>query len=400
MPTCKKHYPFLLLVFATMSLFKLYAQAGQPIFIKTSGKLPQLAWSNGADRLGSAKMGYIDTGIVLFVADTLPGLYKVKLSQNRHAYLAKENATPVVQMVSPGIPTTSESWSVKGSAFAEDTLGISLGRKVAYQSRMEMHPARIVIQLYGVQANTNWITQLQSAREITSVDYKQVEDDVVEATIYLKHKQHYGHHIIYKGNRLMVIVRVPPSDKKLKGKTIVVDAGHGGNNTGARGGTSGILEKQYTLLIAQALEKELTGRGARVLMVRNSDTAIDNKDRVLWTMQQKPDIFISIHLNSAGRKTAKGVSTYYKNIGYRSLSEAILKQMLAIKGLDEFGLVGSFNFQPVQPTNYPSSLVEVAFLSNPEDEKLIQDASFRKKAAHQIMLGVKDWLSNITAEED
>jgi N-acetylmuramoyl-L-alanine amidase len=55
--------------------------------------------------------------------------------------------------------------------------------------------------------------------------------------------------------------------------------------------------------------------------------------------------------------------------------------------------VGSFNFQPIQPTDYPSCLVEVAFLSNKDDEKMILDPKFRYKVAYQVYLGIKDWVT-------
>ena len=376
---------------------QVLGQGEVPLFVKTSGKLPQLAWSMGTDRLGSAKMGYMDTGIILSVADTAGGLYKVQLSERRHAFIDKSLVSPVEVLMKPGM-VTSESWRVKGGE-ADDSLTISLGRKVPYQSWMEMHPAKIILELYGVQANTNWITQLQSAREIKSVDYRQVEDDVVQVSIYLKHVQPYGYRIYYRGNQLLLTVRVPPQDKSLKGKVIVVDAGHGGSNSGARGVTSGIIEKDYTLLFAKALKKNLEGKGARVLMIREKDTAIDNKDRVLWSIQQNPDLYISIHLNSAGRPAVRGTSTYYKHVAYSSLSQSILKRMLAIKDLEEFGHVGSFNFQPVQPTEYPSCLVEVAFLSNPDDEKLILSNDFHHRVAKEIKQGILDWYGKIREVE-
>lgn len=384
---------FFWLICAAFCSKVVQAQSEIPLYVKTTGKLPQLAWSAGTDRLGSAKMGYIDTGIILEVADTLGSLYKIKLAANRHAYIEKSLVTPIEMVMKPAV-VSSESWRVKGGD-GPDSLTINLGRKVAYQSWMETRPSRIVLELYGVQANTNWITQLRSAREVASVDYRQVEDDVVQVVIQLKHLQHYGYHIAYRGNQLLLTVRVPPQDKKLKDKLIVIDAGHGGTNIGARGGTSGILEKDYTLLFAQALEKALKEKGVRVLMIRDKDTLIDNKDRVLWTIAQNPDLFISIHFNSSGRKEVRGTSTYYKNVAFKPLAASILNQLLEINDLQEFGLVGSFNFQPVQPTEYPSCLVEVAFLSNPEDEKMVMDVNFRNKLAKQIKLGIQGWFEGI-----
>jgi N-acetylmuramoyl-L-alanine amidase len=104
-----------------------------------------------------------------------------------------------------------------------------------------------------------------------------------------------------------------------------------------------------------------------------------------------PDLLVSIHLNSSGRDTVQGTSTYYRYIGFRPLSQSILKRMLELK-LKEFGNVGHFNFALSGPTEYPNTLVEVAFLSNPEDEKKILDPRFQKSVAKKITEGIRDWL--------
>ena len=72
----------------------LFAQDSIPSYIITAGKLPQLAYSSGEDRLGSAKMGYIDTAVVMKVIDTVKNLYKVRLSALRYAFIEKTYAQP------------------------------------------------------------------------------------------------------------------------------------------------------------------------------------------------------------------------------------------------------------------------------------------------------------------
>jgi N-acetylmuramoyl-L-alanine amidase len=89
----------------------------------------------------------------------------------------------------------------------------------------------------------------------------------------------------------------------------------------------------------------------------------------------------------------RGVSTYYRYIGFRPLSQAILKSVLQL-GLNEFGNVGSFNFSLSGPTDYPNCLVEVAFLSNKKDEKKILDPKFRQKVAAKIIAGIEIFLKN------
>jgi N-acetylmuramoyl-L-alanine amidase len=333
-------------------------------------------------------MGYIDTSLVMRVIDTVKNLYKVQLSALHYAFIEKLYTQPFHDTIMS--TALCESWRVKGGE-EFDSVSFSLSGKVPYKSWMEINPSRIKIELYNVQSNTNWITQLSSAKVVKNVWYEQTESDVLQVTIELIKQTHYGYSIGYNGNSLLLrIRRVPAPD--IRKMVIAIDAGHGGTNLGASGVTSGILEKDYTLLFAKELQKILKKQKIKVLMVRETDTTIENKDRVIWAQQNNPDIFISFHLNSSGRSTSKGVSTYYKHIGYRSFTQSLLKRLMEIKNLEEFGNIGSFNFQPIQPPDYPSCLVEVAFLSNTADEKLIRDQKFRYKVAFQVYLGIKDWI--------
>ena len=369
-----------------------FAQDAVPSYIITKGKLPQLAYSSGEDRLGSAKMGYIDTSVVMKVIDTVKNLYKVQFSSQHYGFIEKFYTEPFHDTILSTV--LCESWRVKGGDNSDssriDSVSFSLTGRVPYKSWMEINPSRIKIELYNEQSNINWITQLSSAKAVKNVWYEQTESDVLQVTIELVKQQHYGYSIGYNGNSLLLkIRRLPAGISKM---TIAIDPGHGGTNLGASGTNSGILEKNYTLLFAKELQKILKKQKIKVLMVRETDTTIDNKDRVLWAQQNNPDLFISFHLNSSGRDSIRGVSTYYKHIGFRSFSQSILKRLLEIKNLKEFGNVGSFNFQPIQPTDYPSCLVEIAFLSNKEDEKMILDPKFRTKVANQVYLGIKDWI--------
>src|SRR6187397_113316 len=383
---CRKFIGLSLLLFILQGR-SFFAQDSIPSYIITTGKLPQLAYSSGEDRLGSAKMGYIDTSVVMKVLDTVKNLYKVQLSSLHFAFIEKTYTQPFPDTILS--TALCESWRVKGGD-EFDSVSFSLSGRVPYKSWMEINPSRIKIELYNVQSNTNWITQLTSAKAVNNVWYEQTESDVLQITIELLKQQHYGYSIGYNGSSLLLkIRRLPAGIQKM---TIAIDAGHGGTNLGASGATSGILEKNYTLLFARELQKILKKQKIKVLMVRETDTTIDNKDRVLWAHQNNADIFMSFHLNSSGRDSARGVSTYYKHVAYRSFTVSLLNRLLQIKNLEEFGNVGSFNFTPIQPTDFPSCLVEIAFLSNKEDERMILDPKFRYKVANQVYLGIKDWI--------
>jgi N-acetylmuramoyl-L-alanine amidase len=257
---------------------------------------------------------------------------------------------------------------------------------------MEISPSKIIVDVYGVQSNTNWITQLKSLKEVKNVYYNQVEDDVVRVTIELQHKQHWGYSIGYKGKFLTIRVKRQPEKLDIRFMKIAIDAGHGGTNAGTGGIHAKHEEKYYTLLFAKALQKLLKSKGVKsVVMTRLADTSFDNKDRILFLQQENPDFMISIHLNSSGNSQVSGVSTYYKHIGFRPLTQSILNRMLELK-LNEFGNVGNFNFVLNQPTDFPNSLLEVAFMSNEDDERKVLRASFHDEVANKVYLGMVDWL--------
>ena len=362
---------------------------------RSAGKLTQLAYSLGQDRLGSAKEGYIDTGILMKVIDSTGNLYQVQLSKYHTAYVAKADlqADTVTQLRSFYL---TNSWNEKpdtGKNGKYDSLFISMDERLPYKSWMEISPSKIMVDIYGIESNTNWITQLSTVKEIKNVYFNQVEDDVVRVTIELKHAQHWGYTILYKDKHLVVAVKRQPAILNIKNLRIAIDAGHGGTNGGAEGITSHIKEKNYTLIFAKALQKYLKAQGVKdVIMTRTNDTTFGNTDRVLWLQQHQPDILVSLHLNSSDNDT-KGSSTYYKHIGFRPLSTAILKKMLAA-GMDEYGNTGNFNFLLNQPTDFPNALLEIGFLSNRSDERKILSLNFHTLVAKQVYLGLVDFLNS------
>ncbi len=363
------------------------------LLVRSTGKLPTLSYGLGEDRLGGAKMGYIDTNVLLRVVDSAKDMYSVRLSKYHTAYIEKSHVKPDSAQKEKSFYLTN-SFSAKGDS-TFDYVGISMEEHLPYKSYMEINPSRIIVEIFGVQSNTNWITQLKSLKEIKNVYYNQIEDDVLRITIELQHRQHWGYSIGYKGRNLVVKVKRQPEKLDLRYLTIAIDAGHGGTNAGTGGITAEHEEKYYTLLFAKALEKALKKKGVKkIIMTRTTDTTFDNKDRILFLQQLNPDFVISLHLNSSNNAEVKGVSTYYKHIGFRPLTLALLNRMLELK-LDEFGNVGSFNFALNTPTDFPNSLVEIAFLSNADDEKKILKTQFQQDVVKKLVLGMGDWLKGV-----
>ncbi|HEY8688158.1 MAG TPA: N-acetylmuramoyl-L-alanine amidase [Chitinophagaceae bacterium] len=379
-----------LITFSFLSLSS-FAQNTQSFFFgRTTGALPFLEYGIGEDRLGGAKMTFLDSNILLKVVDSFKTKYKVQLSKYRAAYIDKKN---IVSPVTGTINHLTGSWKVYGDS-VYDYVSISLNEKLPYSSIQEIDPSRLVVEVFGAESNTNWITQLNTTKEIKNAYYEQPEEDVMRIIIDLKHKQHWGHRIYYEGNRLVIRIKRQPEKPELKYLTIAVDAGHGGDNHGADGVTSKVLEKDYTLLIAKELRTALVKKKANVIMTREKDTTLSMPERIEFLKQACPDMLISIHLNSSDVDSIQGVSTYYRYIGFRPLSVSILHHMLELN-LKEYGNVGSFNFSLSGPTDYPNCLVEVAFLSNKGDEKRILDPAFHKAVAKKIVEGIEEFLKNL-----
>jgi N-acetylmuramoyl-L-alanine amidase len=355
----------------------------------TKGRLSHLEYGLGDDRLGGAKIGYLDSNIVLKIIGKVGSHYKVQLAKNRTAYIPDDQVSLL-----PKGSFSPESLTAKWNVYGDenfDYVKIGLFAKLPYQSFQLINPSKIVVDVFGATNNTNWINQLENVQEITDVSYEQVADEIFRITIQLKHAQHWGHMIYYSGNNLMIKVRRQPVNLSLNNLTIAVDAGHGGTNSGAAGAT-GVYEKDITIALALKLQIALEKEGAKVIMTRTEETFFDNKERILFYRDSLPNLLLSLHLNSSEDLfRTSGTSTFYRYPGFRNLSLDIYKRMLQL-GLKEYGNNASFNFMLNSPIEYPNALIETLFLSNLEEETNILDPIYQQQMVDKIVAGVKDFL--------
>jgi N-acetylmuramoyl-L-alanine amidase len=356
----------------------------------TKGRLAHLEYGLGDDRLGGAKVGYLDSNIVLKIIGKVGSHYKVQLAKSRMAYIPDE----LVELAPKGT-FTPESLTAKWNVYGDekyDYVKVGLFARLPYQSFQLTDPSKIVVDIFGATGNTNWITQMQNVKEIQKLDYEQLTDDIFRITIQLKHAQHWGHQIFYQGNNLIIKVKQQPVNLSLNNLTFAVDAGHGGTNNGGVGAT-GIYEKEVTLALSLKLQKALEKEGAKIIMTRTKEEFFDNKERILFYRDSLPDLLLSVHLNSSEDPfRAGGTGTFYRYIGFRNLSLDIYKRLLEL-GLKEYGNTGSFNFMLNSPIEYPNALIETVFLSNLEEEEKILDPLFQQQMVDKIVLGVKDFLA-------
>ena len=163
--------------------------------------------------------------------------------------------------------------------------------------------------------------------------------------------------------------------------TVVVDAGHGGKDAGAR--RYGPAEKVVALDVAQRLDRKLRESKFRTVMTRSSDVFVDLDRRVAIGNRHDNSIFVSIHFNHARRRGIQGFETYYASPYARSLAQRIQRKLLTMRGARNRG-VHTANFRVVRNAVYPSVLVECGFLSNRTEGARARTVAYREALADKI----------------
>ena len=169
--------------------------------------------------------------------------------------------------------------------------------------------------------------------------------------------------------------------------TVVIDAGHGGYD---RGGIPGqrVSEKDMTLDVARRLKSVLAASGYRVVMTRDSDVFVPLGTRTAIANSNRNAIFVSVHFNSATRRGASGIETYFYSRDSLALASAIHHYVVGGAPSGSRG-VRRRGYFVLRKTSIPAVLVECGFLTNPTEAGYAQNASYRQKLAEEIAAGVR-----------
>jgi len=193
-------------------------------------------------------------------------------------------------------------------------------------------------------------------------------------------------------------------------RTIILDPGHGGADTGARG-LSGHVEKEWTLDVARHVASRLADAGMRVLMTRETDSTTPLEGRPAFCLAHGGDIFVSIHFNS-GSPTANGIETYCltpagsvsthdANARHRNdaqaanrwdernvwLAHCVHAAALSATGAVDRG-VRRARFEVLRDANCPAILIEGGFLTNQTEEQQVMNSEYRNRLAEAIAKGI------------
>jgi len=332
---------------------------------------------------------------------------------------------------------------------------IDISEKSPYQVFTLTDPDRIVVD---VEASLSQLSEEQKEIQLEDLLVRRVRmgqftQDTVRIVIDLQEKYEFQVFDLSSPPRIVVDIFTPQSQLDITTKTevsekaetekvnhpvIVIDPGHGGSQPGAIG-PSGLKEKEVALDIALRLRNKLQNDGFTVYLTREKDIEVPLEDRPLMAVQKEAIAFISIHTNSViqkGSSTARGIETYVLNSRYIGASakdvadrenrasqfyhyeddilnqiiadleesasisfsldfaDIIQKKLVQHTGLDNRGIKQA-PFIVLKGLNMAGVLIEVGFISNPNEEKLLKTPEFREKVAQALSEAVKEYVSNI-----
>lgn len=198
----------------------------------------------------------------------------------------------------------------------------------------------------------------------------------------------------------------PAAVLPLTGWRIVVDAGHGGYDGGARARDSGLWEKEINLAVAKQVEKALTQRGAAVFMTRTGDEDLcsdsrpshktmkreDMENRVALAVEAKADMVLSIHMNEYRDRTQSGPQVFYRQgcdsgrLLAGAMQEALIARLQPKK--ERAALAGDYF---ILQLDVPSVLIECGFISNAAEEKLLLSKDYQQRLGEAIAKGVESY---------
>jgi N-acetylmuramoyl-L-alanine amidase len=325
---------------------------------------------------------------------------------------------------------------------------IDLSEPVEYKADRLTEPDRIYLDLQMASIVPDKQTVPIDDMVIENIRSAQFDEHTVR--VVLDVKQAHSYDVFYVENPVRLVVDVYPNGSGspldlspsrrreslslveqlgLKVKTIVIDPGHGGKDPGAVS-ESGLMEKDVVLDIAKRVKTLLeSGEDYQVYLTRESDIYIPLEGRTAFANLKKADLFISIHINAGRRKGARGIETFYLSMASdeeasltaamenasagKTISDlsSLLYDILKVTKVDESReLAGTIQsclchrteaedrgvkrapFVVLIGARAPSVLVELGFMSNKQDERLLRREDYKDKLAQALAKAVGDYI--------
>ena len=253
----------------------------------------------------------------------------------------------------------------------------------------------LTLRLYTTESDVGSMVFAQPDPTLKGLRWFQERDGVMKVVMTFKRRQQWGYTAEYVGTTLKIRLRDQPKDinalRPLVGRSITIDAGHGGEDTGGAGPLR-VPEKDLVLQISLKLAAYLREQGARVVMTRTTDTEIDLFERSLIADREQTEVFLSIHANAipdgANPADFKGAGAYYFHPQARALAEFTLQGMA--RAVPEMGNDGVHyqNLAVTRTQAQPQVLLELGFLTDKSNLRLMTSSAGQQRIIAGIATGL------------
>ena len=272
----------------------------------------------------------------------------------------------------------------------------------------------LTLSLHNTTAQTD-IIRLDPDPLIKRLDWQQVSPNQINYTFELNTDQQWGYELNYQGTSLVLSLRhappgveinrdrlfssnnLTPLEQPLENISILLDPGHGGKETGAKGPT-GYPEKDINLVMSKLVEQELTRLGATVHLTRTEDQDVSLQERVDIIDKIKPDLAISIHYNalpdSGNAEKTQGISTFWYHTQAHAPAMFLHNYLVSTLNRPDAGTFWN-NLALTRPHTSPAMMLELGYMINPQEFEWITNQLEQKKLAQAIAQGIQEWFASL-----
>ncbi|PNY79580.1 hypothetical protein CVO96_18660 [Deinococcus koreensis] len=290
-----------------------------------------------------------------------------------------------------------------GETHSEVRLDLPLRVPFSVEQSATPGASSLALRLFHTFSDVDYIVSDSPGGAVRDVRWVQESDGVTRVQVELSGAP-WGYDTTYEGTTLVLRLRNAPAiDARapLRGRTIVIDPGHGGEDFGGAGALR-VPEKNLNLPIALRVAELLREKGATVALTRETDVEIPIYDRPLLAETRNADLLVSIHANAlpdgVDPRTKRGSGVYYFQPQARPLAEALLASLVG--QLPDVGNDGVHyqNLALARPSTQLSVLIETAFLTDKSNLRLLMSAAGRERMAQAIALGLERFYRSAAAQ--
>ncbi|WP_166239504.1 N-acetylmuramoyl-L-alanine amidase family protein [Paenibacillus turpanensis] len=279
-----------------------------------------------------------------------------------------------------------------------DSIRISSDRKPSEPViQLESQPDRLIIDIPNAKPSTQAVTK--KVNEVVAASAQQVlglavtelpaaDGKPAGVRIVAQVNGPVAYKISQSSNGMETTIKLKPAETRFK---IVIDPGHGGNDSGAVA-SSGNYEKDFNLTLSNKVKQLLDQDPAvQAEITRSTDVYIPLDDRVAAANGMDADLYVSIHANANDNKSISGTETYYNREESKALAEAIHTPLVQATGFKDRG-VRFGNFKVIRETTMPAVLLEVGYMSNASENAVLRTEALQNRVAEAIAKAIADYI--------